>query len=57
MFFAVKWHYDKEKNNHNSQVISTVGKIIAVFAVAIPGLLLATFTFARMIGLDLTFPQ
>lgn len=55
MFFAVKWHYDQDKKAKKSEVLSAVGKITAIFAVSLIGLLFVTFTLARILGLDMTF--
>lgn len=57
MFFAVKWHYDQDKNAQKGGVIIAVGKIGALLVVSLLGLLFFTFTIARMIGLDLTLPK
>lgn len=56
MFFAVKWHYDQDKKAQKSEVLSAVGKITVIFAVSLIGLLFVTFTLARILGLDMTFP-
>lgn len=57
MFFAVKWHYDQDKKAQKSDVLSAVGKISVILLLAIVGLLFATFTLARMIGMDLTLSR
>jgi len=54
MFFAIKWHYDKEKDKR--AVLRAAGKVAAVFMLSLLGLGLFTFILARMLGLDLTFP-
>ena len=56
MFFAIKWHYDKEKEEEKRAVLRAGGKVAAVFALALLGLGIATFALARMVGLDLTLP-
>ena len=64
MFFAIKWHYDqgkketgkKETGKEKRAVLRAGGKVAAVFVLSLLGLLLLTFTVARMLGLDLTFP-
>lgn len=59
MFFAIKWHYEKgrkEKGTHKrGAVLRAGGKVIAVFALALLGLLLLSFGLGRILGLDLTF--
>lgn len=57
MFFAIKWHYDKDRKAQVGGVLSMVGKMAAILIVSIPVLLFATFMLARKIGLDLTFPR
>ena len=57
MFFAVKWHYEQGKKGKETQwrsVIRAGGMVAAVFALSLLGLLLATFAFARWLGLDLS---
>lgn len=61
MFYAIKWHYDQgEKGKDRAMEMRAVrragGKAAAVFLLALLGLGLVTFVFARMLGLDLTFP-
>jgi len=61
MFFAIKWHYDQgkkamEKAEERRAVLRTGGKVAAGFALALLGLGLLTFVFARTLGLDLTVP-
>ena len=57
MFFAIKWHYDQgKKRKEKHAVLLAGGKVAAVFVVSLLGLVLVTFIFARMLGLDLTFP-
>ena len=59
MFFAVKWHYDqgkKGKVKDKRAVLRSVGKVAAVFVLALLGLVFVTFFLARKLGLDLTFP-
>lgn len=58
MFFAIKWHYDqgnKEKKKETRAVLRAGGKVAAVFVLSLLILVLVTFVFARMLGLDLTF--
>jgi hypothetical protein len=56
MFFAVKWHYDKDRKAQKAGVLSVVGKIAAILMLLLPALLYATFTLATALGLDLTLP-
>ena len=56
MFFAIKWHYDKEKEEKKRAVLRVGGKVAAVFVLSLLGLGLVTFVLARKFGLDLTFP-
>ncbi|SES03763.1 hypothetical protein [Sphingobium sp. YR768] len=56
MFFAVKWHYDKDRKAQKAGVLGAVGKIAAILMILLPVLLFATFTLARTLGLDLTLP-
>ncbi|MFC3440133.1 hypothetical protein ACFOKF_02795 [Sphingobium rhizovicinum] len=57
MFFAIKWHYDQDKKTRKGEVLSAVGKISAVLALSLLGLLFFTFMLARTLGLDMTFPR
>jgi flagellar biosynthesis protein FlhB len=57
MFFAIKWHYDKDRKAHQGDVLSAVGKMAAILVLSLLGLLFITFMFARMLGLDMTFPR
>lgn len=57
MFFAVKWHYDQDKKAQKKEVLSAVGKIGAILMLSLLGLLYATFTLARTLGLDVAFPS
>ena len=54
MFFAIKWHYDQEKEKR--AVLRAGGKVAAVVVLSLLGLSLLTFGLSRMLGLDLTFP-
>jgi hypothetical protein len=57
MFFAIKWHYDQGKKETDKRaVLRTGGKVAALFVLLLVVLLLVTFVFARMLGLDLTSP-
>lgn len=54
MFFAVKWHYDQETGK--GTVLRKAGKMAAIFVLSLLGLMLLTFTVARMLGLNLAYP-
>jgi hypothetical protein len=58
MFFAIKWHYDKEikAGKEKRAVLRTGGKVAAVFVLLLLALGLVTFVLSRQLGLDLTFP-
>lgn len=60
MFFAIKWHYERGKQEKGKEkrgaVLRAGGKVAAVFALSLLGLWLLTFGLGRMLGLDLTFP-
>jgi len=57
MFFAIKWHYDKDKKSQKGKVLSVVGKMAAILLLSLLVLLFVTFTLARTLGLDLTVPR
>jgi hypothetical protein len=61
MFFAIKWHYDQgmkgeDKERERRAVLLAGGKVAAIFVLSLWGLVHFTFVFARMRGLDLSFP-
>ncbi len=57
MFFAIKWHYDRGKMGKDKRaVLSGLGKLAAVFVLALLVLGFLTFFLARKLGLDLTLP-
>jgi hypothetical protein len=61
MFFAIKWHYDQGKKEKSREmekraVLLAGTKVAAVFVLSLLSLVLFTVVFARMLGLDLTFP-
>ena len=60
MFLAIKWHYERGRKDKGKEergaVLRAGGKVAAVFALSLLGLLLLTFGFSWMLGLDLTFP-
>ena len=55
MFFAIKWHYDQGNKKMDTRALLRVSvKVTAVFVLLVLALLLVTFVFARMLGLDLS---
>ncbi|MDN8613694.1 hypothetical protein [Variovorax ginsengisoli] len=60
MFLAIKWHYERgqkgKEKEKSGAVLRAGGKVAAVFALSLLGLLLLTFGLSGMLGLDLTFP-
>lgn len=54
MFFAIKWHYDQgKKQNGKREARRALGKVGAVFVLAVLGMALVTFVILRAVGLDL----
>lgn len=59
MFLAIKWHYEQGKKGRPVErraVLRVAGKVALVaviFAVALTGLLFATFAVGRTLGLEL----
>lgn len=57
MYFAVKWHYDQEKNGAGRRALLRAGaKLLALFVVLLLGLLIFTFGLAKTLGMDLRLP-
>lgn len=57
MYFAIKWHYDREKLQADRRVLLRAGaRYGAVFVVLLLALLALTFGLARMLGMDLSLP-
>ncbi|MDM0067263.1 hypothetical protein [Variovorax sp. J31P207] len=60
MFLAIKWHYERGKKEKGTEkrgaVLRAGGKVAAIFALSLLGILLLTFGLGRILGLDLTFP-
>lgn len=57
MYFAIKWHYDREKQSTDRRVLLRAGaKFLLVFAVLLLVVLSLTFGVARMLGMDLSLP-
>jgi len=55
MFYAIKWHYDQEKKVDRRAILMAVGKMGAVFLLAVLGVGSIAFVLGRMLGLDLGF--
>ncbi|MEA9982510.1 hypothetical protein QN374_11700 [Herbaspirillum sp. RTI4] len=60
MFFAIKWHYDKEKMETGAKLrpralLLAGGKAVAVFVLLLLGLLFVTFLLAKKLGLELSY--
>jgi hypothetical protein len=57
MYFAIKWHYDREKTGANRRALLGMGaKFVAVFVVLLLVVLSLTFVLARTLGMDLSLP-
>lgn len=57
MYFAIKWHYDREKQWADRRALLGAGaKFAGVFVLLLVGLLMLTFGLARGLGMDLTLP-
>lgn len=57
MYFAIKWHYDREKLQADRRVLLRTGaRYGAVFVMLLLALLALTFGLARMLGMDLSLP-
>jgi hypothetical protein len=58
MFFAVKWHYDQGKKKNGTQekgaLLRGIGKVTAIFLLAMLVLGLFTFFLVRVVGLNLS---
>lgn len=54
MYFAIKWHYDREKTWEDRRALLGMGaKLVAVFVLLVLALLILTFGLARTLGMDL----
>lgn len=57
MYFAIKWHYDREKAWADRRALLRMGaKFVAVFMLSLLVLLILTFGLARSLGMDLSLP-
>jgi hypothetical protein len=56
MFFAIKWHFDKETKEKKRAVLRAGCKVAAAFLLSLVSLGFVTFFLATRLGLDLTFP-
>lgn len=56
MYYAVKWHYDREDRAERAAVLRSGGKIAAVFVVSFLALGVFAFTLGGMLGMDLRMP-
>ncbi|WP_367269793.1 hypothetical protein [Roseateles sp.] len=59
MYLAVKWHYDQGRKHGTEKqraVLRACVKLVAAFVVLAAVLLLLTFKFGTMLGIDLTNP-
>lgn len=57
MFFAIKWHYDQEKNEKGKRaVLRTTGWTAGVLVLLLLGLGLFSVFLVRMLGLDMSLP-
>ena len=57
MYFAIKWHYDREKHWADRRALLGAGaRFAAVFVLLLVGLLGLTFRVARGLGMDLSLP-
>lgn len=55
MFFAVKWHYDKNRKDRQTVVRASV-TVGVIFLVSLTVLGLLTYFLAKKLGLDLSLP-
>lgn len=57
MYFAIKWHYDREKKWAGRSVLLRAGaRFVAVFVLLLLVLLALTFGLASTLGMDLSLP-
>ena len=53
MFFAIKWHYDKEikKGKKKREMVVMASKLTAIFLVSLSGLVFVTFALMNKLGM------
>lgn len=57
MYFAIKWHYDRDRQQTERRVLLRAGaRFGAIFMVLLLALLGLTFGLAGMLGMDLRWP-
>lgn len=57
MYFAIKWHYDREKTWADRRALLRMGsKFVGVFVLLLLVLLVLTYGLARTLGMDLSLP-
>ena len=57
MYFAIKWHYDREKTGADRRALLGMGaKFLALFLLLLLALLTVTFWLARSLGMDMNLP-
>ena len=57
MFYAIKWHYDKQEDAMEKRaVLVAAGKVAAGFLLALLALGLFTLFLVRKLGLNMTLP-
>jgi hypothetical protein len=57
MYFAIKWHYDREKTSVGRSALLRAGtQFVAVFLLLVVALLMFTFRLASALGIDLSLP-
>lgn len=57
MYFAIKWHYDREATWADRRALRRVGvQFIAIFMVLLVVVSGLTFGLARLLGMDLSLP-
>jgi hypothetical protein len=57
MVFAIKWHYDREKQHAGGRALRRAGALwVAAFLLLLLVLLGFTFGLARLLGMDLSLP-
>jgi hypothetical protein len=54
MYFAIKWHYDRQENGERGAAPRMAGKMAALFLLSLLCVGLFAFILSRMLGLDLS---